>query len=454
MRAVREIVQEVPEYTELMTINELVESSRKLVSENTDIAELVEAGSSRANIPVYALIIHGVGEKRVLAFAFPHPNEPIGSLTLEFLSWKLVKDRELLRKTNATWIIVKVADVFGVKLNEGWFKGPFNIRKYVLNYYRPPPWKQVEWSFPFEYKTLKWDKPIPETEAIMKLIDEWKPTHIYSLHNAGFTGTYYYVTKKPNAEVLEILKTIPKELKVPIHKGEPEAPYMEKIDEAVFKMPSLSEAYDWLEKYLKGKDPAEILKHGGSSYDYARKVNPDVFELICEVPYIYDNRLDIDIPIGIPRREILRISLNRNKKELSVIERVKDKLSNYVSADNPFYESLDAFVTLAKDYMEAEENWINTDPTLDRSATVAEAFDSYLETYWSPIFRYGLAYRAIRYEKAKGIKNNVLNRLEREVLAHVDECIETLDKLSKYEIIPVRNLVQIQVAAIISSILT
>lgn len=85
----------------------------------------------------------------------------------------------------------------------------------------------------------------------MKLIDWWKPTHIYSLHNAGFTGTYYYVTKKPEAEVLEILKTIPKELKVPIHRGEPEAPYMEKIDEAVFKMPSLSEAYDWLEKYLE-----------------------------------------------------------------------------------------------------------------------------------------------------------------------------------------------------------
>lgn len=103
-----------------------------------------------------------------------------------------------------------------------------------------------------------------------------------------------------------------------------------------------------LRNTLKGKDPAKILKHGGSSYDYAKKVNPDVFELVCEVPYIYDNRLDIDVPIGIPRSEILRMSLNKNKKELNVIERVKDKLRVYVSHDNPFYESLDAFITLAK----------------------------------------------------------------------------------------------------------
>lgn len=104
--------------------------------------------------------------------------------------------------------------------------------------------------------------------------------------------------------------------------------------------------------------------------------------------------------------------------------------------------------------MEAEENWINTNPTLDRSATVAEAFDSYLETYWSLLFRYGLAYRAIQYEKARSTKNNILSRIEREILVSIDKCIEILNKLSKYEIVPVRNLVQIQVAAIMSSILT
>jgi hypothetical protein len=47
-----------------------------------------------SNFPVQALIIRGGDKNRVLAFGFPHPNEPIGSLVLEFLSHKLVTDRE------------------------------------------------------------------------------------------------------------------------------------------------------------------------------------------------------------------------------------------------------------------------------------------------------------------------------------------------------------------------
>jgi hypothetical protein len=39
---------------------------------------------------------------------------------------------------------VKIADVFGAKLNEGWFKGGFDLLKYALNYYRSPGYKQVE----------------------------------------------------------------------------------------------------------------------------------------------------------------------------------------------------------------------------------------------------------------------------------------------------------------------
>ena len=106
-------------------------------------------------------------------------------------------------------------------------------------------------DLPIEYKTLKWNNPVPGTRALMKLIDEWKPTHIYSLHSAGFMGTYYYVTRKPPKEVLDILKEIPGKLGVPIHKGEPETPYMKKIDEAVFLMPSTTEACDWLENILE-----------------------------------------------------------------------------------------------------------------------------------------------------------------------------------------------------------
>ncbi|MEM2137311.1 MAG: peptidase M14, partial [Candidatus Methanomethylicia archaeon] len=322
---VKNVVEKVPEFKDFMKVKELYKSSEELAKKYCGYIENVDVGPSRTELPVKALIIHGSEDKRVLAFSFPHPNEPIGSLTLEFLSKYLAENNDLRRK--ATWIFIKVADVFGAILNEGWFKGPFDIKKYVLNYYRTPAGKQVEWSFPMEYKDLKWDKPLPETRAIMKLIDEWKPTHIYSLHNAGFTGTYYYLTKKPSEEVLDILKGIPREFEVPIHKGEAETPYMEKIDTGIFRMPSTKDEYDWLEKYL-GRSPMKDIKHGGSSYDYALRSNQNVFELICEVPYLYDYRLDNDLEIGVPRREILKIVHEREKEIIKTLDEIIKEFKN------------------------------------------------------------------------------------------------------------------------------
>jgi hypothetical protein len=146
MSFIEDVLRVVPEFDSFMSVSELYESSRALASEFKDVVELVDYGDSRVSgFPVEALIIRGGEGRRVLAFAFPHPNEPVGSLTLEFLSRRLASDRELLKSLDATWIIVKVADVFGAKLNEGWFKGAFSIQRYALNYYRPPAYMQVEW---------------------------------------------------------------------------------------------------------------------------------------------------------------------------------------------------------------------------------------------------------------------------------------------------------------------
>ncbi|MEM4005665.1 MAG: hypothetical protein QXM43_08545, partial [Desulfurococcaceae archaeon] len=170
MNICKSFMDYVPPINEFLTVSELRESSMRFVRENSDIAELVEVGLSRSGDPIEALIIRGGEKKRVLAFGFPHPNEPVGSMTLEVLTNIFSINRDFLRKTEATWIIVKVADVMGAKLNEGWFKGGFDIVKYTLNYYRPPGYKQVEWSFPIEYKELKFSNPTPETLALMKLI--------------------------------------------------------------------------------------------------------------------------------------------------------------------------------------------------------------------------------------------------------------------------------------------
>ncbi|MEZ0394132.1 MAG: hypothetical protein ABWK00_03700 [Desulfurococcaceae archaeon] len=445
---VREFLELVPEIGEFMTVDELSGSARRLAREHGDVAEVVEAGKSRSGDAVEALVMRG-GEDVALAFGFPHPNEPVGSMTLEVLSWALARRRDLLRSLGITWVIVKVADVYGARLNEGWFKGPFDVLKYAKNYYRPPGYKQVEWSFPIKYKDLSFDSPTPETRAIMKLIDEWRPSFVFSLHNAGFTGTYYYVSREPGAEVLEILYEVPRSLGVPVHRGEPEAPYMTKLAEGVFRMPSVTEIYDWLERNL-GSSPVEALRHGAGSYDYARRVRPDVFELVSEVPYIYDARLDNDTKIGVPRREVLKIGLARERGLIEELRPLMSRLEPHASPDNPFFESLKNFVEIAEKQMKAEERWIESDPSLDSSATVAQAFDAYNRPLFGAVLRAGLLYRAAGLEASRGSAE--LRDLEREALGLLERLTDEFRKYVNYYVIPVSKLVKIQLASIIASV--
>jgi len=280
------IIEEVPAYKSFYTVDELKISSGKLASKHPDKVKIFEIGKSRKGEKIEALRI-GKGKKTALLFGFPHPNEPIGSMTLEYLAQRLT-EKDPLDKLDFTWYIVKCIDPDGARLNEGWFKGPFTPIHYALNYYRPPGYQQVEWNFPIKYKTLCWDKPIPETKALMKIIKDVKPSFMYSLHNSGFGGVYFYVSD-PCKPLYRKLHNLVKKENLPLHLGEPETPYMKKLAKAIFILPPASETYDFLKKHTK-KDPAKIINHGTSSDDYARRV-ANTFTLVCEIPYYFDERI-------------------------------------------------------------------------------------------------------------------------------------------------------------------
>ena len=98
-------------------------------------------------------------------FGGPHPNEPVGCMAIEFLTRRLCEDEALRTELGYTWHFIKSIDADGMRLNEGWFKGPFTPTQYAWHFFRPAPFDQVEWTFPLDYKTLHFDTPMPETEA-------------------------------------------------------------------------------------------------------------------------------------------------------------------------------------------------------------------------------------------------------------------------------------------------
>lgn len=451
---VNRIIREVPAYQEFLTVNELNESSKRLSSQYPKIVEMFEVGESSNGEKIQGLKI-GEGATKVLLLGCPHPNEPIGAMSIEYLAKRIAENDVEREKLDCTWYMIKCCDVMGTRLNEGWFKGAFTPRKYALYYYRTPMYKQVEWTFPIEYKTLKWTNPSPETRALMKLIDNVKPDVLASLHNSSFRATYFYIST-PNPKLHKLLHNATLEQNVPIHRGEPETPYVEKLDEAIFKVPTCIQAYDFLAKFAN-KDPAHVIKHGAGSYEYASKANENVFAIICEVPYIYDERLGSVAEIGIKRKDVVLLSLKMQKK-LSLW--LKNKLEKITSESeyaktSPFYEALADTVRYQLESIPAEEKWAQTDPNLDRSATIAESVDSVVvkALFYGSLLRLGLLTRLVQEVSQRNLLKS-LKKLALEVEEKFEVAYNDFIKLSKFEVIPVEKLVKIQLASVLYTILS
>ena len=81
----------VPDYQTFMTVDELNQSSYDLAAAYPEVVKVETAGYSREGRPILHLTI-GRGSKNALMFGCPHPNEPIGAMTLEFLTRLLAED--------------------------------------------------------------------------------------------------------------------------------------------------------------------------------------------------------------------------------------------------------------------------------------------------------------------------------------------------------------------------
>ncbi len=439
-----DVLDNVPDYKTFYTVDELNDSSEKLAAEHPDKVSLFEIGRSKRGETIKALRI-GDGKLNALLFGFPHPNEPIGSMMLEYLSRRLVEDDALREELDFTWYLVKCADPDGARLNEGWFKGPFTPLNYALNFYRPPGYLQIEWTFPIEYKTLKWDKPVPETKALMNLMNKVKFDFMYSLHNSGFGGVYFYVSDRC-PPLYPIFQKLARDEDLPLHLGEPEVPWAEKLADAIFLMPTSKEAYEFYKEHT-GKDPATIINYGTSSDDYARSVNPEVFTLVCEMPYYYDPRIEDTSNSDIKRRTAFLHGLDISEGIYNFIKEKYGKAKSHLTVSSPFTIAIEDYLKHFPDNLAAERHWAETSPKVERLATVAEKFDSYVVRKVYGLLLLGELVRLLDYELTHGKKNPELEKLKDEVKQEVHSRNQELEGELNYYVIPIRKLVKVQLGS-------
>jgi len=436
-----QILDAVPNYQHFMTVKELQKSSEAISGKHQD-CEWIPLGKSREGRMIYCLKM-GKGAKNALFVAYPHPNEPMGAMTIEFISYFLAENPDFLKNSGYSWYFIKAIDIDGAVLNEGWYSEAYDPALRAKNYYRPPFEEQIEWSYPIEYKKLKFTNSPPETRILMKIMDNIKPDFYFSLHNAGFCGVYYYMSH-PEPEVYNDYTALVKQEGLPIHLGDPEMAFVNTVAPGIYDVMYVKEAYDSYAK--KGLNIAKFYKAGGGSSDYLRELTDgNGFGLVCEIPYIYHDKI-MDFSLTAQRkRKLLRqrrkytSKINRKVKEIFVeIEPYCEKTSRLYTAVADITKS-GGWLFLIDDFA----SWLGI--KIGQKATVAEKFHADVASPFETLNHTSMIGRLCgEAAQLNPEKRDRFLELQQEWESMVSLEFERVLKGVDYKVIPIRKIVRVQ----------
>ncbi len=441
---IRSYMSAVPEMDRFLTVDELNAAFERIAREHPGVARRERVGTSKLGDPIHMLSI-GSGERNILLFACPHPNEPIGAMLVHHLAHTLCDDADLRDGQGYTWNLITCVDPDGTRLNEGWFNGPFTVSAYARNFYRPAGNQQVEWTFPNFHKANYFDRSLPESQMLMRVIDRLKPTLMGSLHNAGFGGVYYYLSRDEPA-LYPTFYDLPEWEELPLRLGEPEVPYAVHYAPAIFGMISTADTYDYME--ANGADMAEF-SHGGSSAEYADAHG--TLTLVVEMAYYDDDRVNDQTITGTNRRQAILAGLDLSDDAYTFTNGHFDAVKEDLRTGSTFETAVGWFMKAQKESMAAGRHWAETDPSTDRPATVAELFSSNQEIRFYRLLTLGMLVRMLDGEVAVGNGTPKIRTHLKEATATFETWASELETDLTMRVVPIRKLVAVQLGAVLAA---
>ena len=438
------ILSRIPEIKTFYTVDEMAAQGLALEARYPGVITRFIAGQSRQGDSLWCLKL-GSGAKNALCFACPHPNEPIGAMTLFAMAEILAGDPALLEETGMTWHLIPCIDPDGTRLNEGWFKGPFGIESYIRGFFRPAGSRQVEWTFPFRHQNMWFERPLPETRALMALIDTLRPQLVYSLHNSAFGGAYWYLNRSDPA-LCASLEGAAIRQDVPLHLGEPESPYITKYSKAVHSMMSLRQYYEYRARHGQALPEGE-LSCGTCSADYVLAVCESL-TLMAELPYFLVKGIDDETSSGIRRGDTLREKALRRAEHGAFLRERWNEARTLFGEDNPFPLLVDDAI---KAYEGGEEA---ADAEFDRIATKAEAMDSLWLTRIFEALDLSLTVRACNFELSRvgGAERAALEGARWKADERLTKLCREIEDSCEYAVASIRRLVSVQLESVLQSI--
>lgn len=425
------------------TVDELLARFSELSTQNPSLVREKRIGTSRRGDPIPAYSI-GSGERSFLIVGGVHPNEPIGFLTAIHLAEQLISDEELLASSNATWHIVPCIDPDGTRLNEAWFDAPQDRNYYSRRFYRPEPDQQVEWTFPTNYKNAYFDRMMPETQALARLIDEVKPHFYAALHNGEMGGVYYYLSR-PEPALHELLTAIPASLGLPLNTGEPESPYLEEYAPAIFGTGTNAQAYDYIEGL--GMDATQFVG-GSSSSEYTAQYG--TLCLVAELPYWTHPDSDDQTELAETYSSLLLRTGADMAATSTALAEILAEAEPFLSISSPFLTASRVFVPMLgagaeMDAVRAQQ------PESQRPATVAERFGCEDIVHCFRLRYGGMLLRALEAETVAGIAGPELRRLTVRMATLYSRWQAEAAAVDSTSPIPLAALVGVQYGAVLAA---
>jgi hypothetical protein len=277
----------------------------------------------------------------------------------------------------------------------------------------------------------------------MAIIDEHKPDLMYSLHNAGFCGVYWYLGDDAPS-MYPKLHSLIRDQGLPLHMGEPETPYIEKLDDAIFRMFGVEESYDFNERH-SDVDPATIIQNGTSSHGYLRSVC-DGFTLVCEMPYYYDPRVTDDSPSDVDRRKAVLEGIERGEELYDYLRPRLRKIAARANKASRLYATVSDYIDNFERRNAPRRRHAETTEEYEGKATVAQEFDSRVSTRFYSMLRLGMILRVADEALASGADREVELARE-EVHSRLLEVNDDVAGEAEIEVIPIRKLVRTQLGS-------
>lgn len=442
-----ERVRRVPAVRDFPTVDALLAWFDALADAHPGLVARRRIGTSRLGEPLWMYSV-GDGPRPQLLFAGVHPNEPIGFRTLQHLAAELVADDALRAASASTWHLIPCIDPDGTRLNEGWFADPADRTAYARRFYRPAPAEQVEWSFPFAYRDAYFDQVLPETQALMRVIDELRPEMMLSLHNAEMGGVYYYLSDEVPG-LVRALHAVPEALGLPLDTGEPESPALRRIAPAVFRTISTRDEYDYLTDL--GLDAAAVVG-GDSSAAYAARHG--TVSLVAELPYWSHPLAADETATSADYADVVRARGEGTAELGAALAALLDEARPDLTIRTPFLRASEAFVpmmALSGRTEIARADRIGRDGT-SRPATAAEVFSNEDAVRCFRLRFGGMLLRALDAEVTAGTATARVRRVLDRGRTLYQEWVAEAEGVAGTRVLPVEKLVGVQYGAALAAV--